>query len=138
VVTTLMFACVAIFVVPIALWTMRSPREMALLFSTPQALSLLLVLCVPCTVIAFSLMNRYQPEVSASEAGIIYGAEPLCASLLALFLPGFFSAWTGVLYANEVLSARLLFGGGLVIFANVLLQLPWPARRALASRLTEK
>jgi drug/metabolite transporter (DMT)-like permease len=73
-------------------------------------------------------MNRYQPDVSASEAGVIYGAEPLFASLLALFLPGIIAGFAQIDYANEQLSARLLLGGGLVVSANVLLQLPWSPR----------
>jgi drug/metabolite transporter (DMT)-like permease len=84
---------------------------------------------VPCTTIAFSLMNRYQPDVGASEAGVIYGAEPVFASLFALFLPGFFADLAHVIYANEQLTGRLLVGGGLVITANVLLQLPFGMAR---------
>jgi len=125
VVTQVMFVCVALVLAPIALFTMRTPAEVTLLFSTPMALGLLFILCVPCTVIAFSWMNRYQPQLSASEAGIIYGAEPLFASLLSLFLPGLFSGLANIDYANEVLGESLLVGGGLVILANVLLQLPW-------------
>jgi drug/metabolite transporter (DMT)-like permease len=75
-------------------------------------------------------MNRYQPDVSASEAGIIYGAEPLFASLFALFLPSFFAGLAAVAYANERLTDRLLIGGGLVITANVLLQLPFGSARS--------
>jgi hypothetical protein len=74
-------------------------------------------------------MNRYQPALSASEAGIVYGVEPLCASLLALFLPSFFATLAGIHYANERLTGRLLVGGGLVIVANVLLQLPFGSAR---------
>jgi len=125
VVTRVMFVCVAVVLAPIALATMRTPSEAALLFSSPLALGLILVLCLPCTVLAFSWMNRYQPELSASEAGIIYGAEPLFASLLSLFLPGIFSSLANIDYANEALTNKLLLGGGLVISANVLLQLPW-------------
>jgi drug/metabolite transporter (DMT)-like permease len=125
VVTQVMFACTALVLAPVALATMRVPSELMLLFSTPIALGLLFVLCVPCTVLAFSWMNRYQPELSASEAGIVYGAEPLFASLFSLFLPGIFSALANIDYADEVLGKRLLMGGGLVIAANVLLQLPW-------------
>jgi drug/metabolite transporter (DMT)-like permease len=130
VVTTLMFGCVAVLALPLAAWQAR-PRDLGLLFATPIALGLLLVLIVPCTVVAFSWMNRYQPEVSASEAGIIYGAEPLFASVLSLFLPGFLAILAGIDYANEELGARLLLGGGLVIFANVCLQLPWPRVRGV-------
>jgi drug/metabolite transporter (DMT)-like permease len=125
VVTQVMFVCIALVLTPIALGTMRTPSEAALLFASPMALGLLFVLCVPCTVLAFSWMNRFQPELSASEAGIVYGAEPLFASLLSLFLPGIFSALADIDYANEALGERLLLGGGLVIAANVLLQLPW-------------
>ena len=125
VVTQVMFVCVALVLAPIALCTMRTPSEVTLLFSTPMALGLLFILCVPCTVIAFSWMNRYQPQLSASEAGIIYGAEPLFASVLSLFLPGIFSSLANIDYTNEVLGTSLLLGGGLVILANVLLQLPW-------------
>jgi drug/metabolite transporter (DMT)-like permease len=125
VVTQVMFVCVAVVLAPIALATMRTPAEVTLLFSTPLSLGLLFVLCVPCTVLAFSWMNRFQPDLSASEAGIVYGAEPLFASLFSLFLPGIFSHLANIDYANEVLGRRLLMGGGLVIAANVLLQLPW-------------
>ncbi len=137
VVTAVMFACVAVLSAPLALGTMRSWSEVGLLFGTSFSLSMLLLLSVPCTVIAFSLMNRYQPEVSASEAGIIYGAEPLFASLLSLFLPVLFATWAGVQYANEALTLRLVIGGGLVIAANVLLQVTWspfPERPAAALR----
>jgi len=125
VVTQVMFVCTALVLAPIALTTMRTPAEVTLLFSTPIALGLLFVLCVPCTVLAFSWMNRFQPELSASEAGVVYGAEPLFASLFSLFLPGIFSSLARIDYANEVLTSELLLGGGLVITANVLLQLPW-------------
>lgn len=128
VMSTVMFACVAIFLLPVALVSMRGLTQWELLFSTPLALALVFVLSVPCTVVAFSWMNRYQPDVSASEAGVIYGVEPVFASLLALFLPGFLARFARIDYANEQLSARLLLGGALVISANVLLQLNWSPR----------
>jgi drug/metabolite transporter (DMT)-like permease len=125
VVTTVMFVCVALLLAPVALYTMRTFSELGLLFATPFSLAMMFVLSVPCTALAFSLMNRYQPAVSASEAGVIYGAEPLFASVLSLFLPIMFATWAGVHYENEALSLRLLIGGGLVIAANVLLQVAW-------------
>jgi len=125
VVTTIMFACVACLLLPVSLLTMRAPSDVGILLGAPIAILLVFLLTVPCTVIAFSLMNRYQPAVSASEAGVIYGAEPLFASVLALFLPQLFAAAAGVAYANERLTLRLILGGGLVVAANVLLQVPW-------------
>jgi drug/metabolite transporter (DMT)-like permease len=125
VVSVLMFASIALLLVPVAVGSARGLADVGFLFATPIAVALIFLLSIPCTTIAFSLMNRYQPEVSASEAGIIYGAEPLFASWLALFLPGFLAGLANVSYANERLTERLLVGGGLVITANVLLQLPF-------------
>ena len=71
------------------------------------------------------MMNGWQRRVTATEAGLIYCAEPLFVSALALFLPGWFSLWTGVNYPNEHLTARLLAGGTLLTAANVLLQSRW-------------
>jgi len=44
-------------------------------------------LTVFCTVGAFTIMNTWQPRITATEAGLIYCFEPLAASCLALFLP---------------------------------------------------
>lgn len=101
-------------------------------YATGPTFSLLVLLALCSTFAAFYLMNRWQRHVTATEAGLIYCTEPVVASTLALFLPGLFSRWTGIDYPNEVLSARLLVGGGLVLAANVLLQSPWlePQREA--------
>lgn len=90
---------------------------------------LTLILAVFCTIGAFTIMNRWQPKITATEAGLIYCVEPIFASLLAVFLPAWFSAWAAIDYANERLTWTLLVGGGLVTVANVLLQLR-PAKAA--------
>lgn len=128
VVSCLMFLGVALVLTPVAVVTARSADDAKLLFATPVAAVFVFLLSVPSTTIAFSLMNRFQPDVSASEAGIIYGAEPVFASLLALFLPAIYAAFAGVVYANERITQRLIVGGGLVIVANVLLQIRFGKR----------
>jgi hypothetical protein len=77
-------------------------------------------------------MNRWQPLISPTEAGLIYTIEPVFASLLALFLPGLVSVWAGVDYPSESVTWRLLVGGGLITAANVLVQARalWEARPA--------
>jgi len=75
-----------------------------------------------CTLGAFTLMNTWQPRITATEAGLIYCLEPVFASLLALCLPGLLSRWAGFDYANESLTISLLTGGGLITAANVLIQ----------------
>ena len=85
-------------------------------------------LTVFCTLGAFSLMNHWQPRITATEAGLIYCIEPLFGSVFALFLPGLFSILAGILYPNEVLTPTLLVGGGLITIANVILQLRPPIK----------
>ena len=50
-------------------------------------------------------------------------AEPVFATLLALFLPVPLGRWLGVEYANESFTAHLLFGGGLITAANIFISL---------------
>ncbi len=76
-----------------------------------------------CTVGAFTLMNVFQPRITATEAGLVYCLESVFGSLLALFLPALFSRWAGLDYPNETLTLNLIVGGGLITAANVLIQL---------------
>ncbi len=91
-------------------------------------LGLTVMLTVFCTVGAFSLMNKWQPKITATEAGLIYCIEPIFASLMALFVPAWFSAWASIDYANERATRALMIGGSLITLANVLLQLRPPTK----------
>ncbi len=82
-----------------------------------------LALTVFCTLGSFLTMNKWQPRISSTEAGLLYCAEPVFSSVMSLFLPGLFSLWAGLNYANEAITGHLLVGGGFVLAANVLLQL---------------
>ena len=82
-------------------------------------------LVLVCTLAGYLIMNHWQRHVTATEAGLIYCLEPVFASVLALFLPAWFSAWAGIDYPNEQLTTRLLLGGALVTAANIFLQTPW-------------
>jgi drug/metabolite transporter (DMT)-like permease len=129
-VTLVMFATQAILYG--TLTVMLAPNRQA--FTTPWTSSawvaLTLVLTVVCTLGAYSLMNAWQPKITATEAGLIYCAEPLFGSAMALVLPGLFSRWAGVDYANETATWTLLLGGGLITLANVLIQLKPPPKAA--------
>jgi drug/metabolite transporter (DMT)-like permease len=95
--------------------------------STPW-LGLTFVLTLFCTIGSFSLMNRWQPKISETEAGLIYCIEPIFGSLMAIFLPAWFSVWAQIDYPNETATWTLLLGGGLITVANVLLQLKPPVK----------
>jgi drug/metabolite transporter (DMT)-like permease len=91
-------------------------------------LALTLVLTVICTYGAYSLMNAWQPKISATEAGLIYCVEPIFGTSLALVLPGLFSGLAEINYENETGTWTLIVGGGLITLANVLLQLSPPPK----------
>jgi drug/metabolite transporter (DMT)-like permease len=82
-----------------------------------------LALTLFCTLGSFLVMNKWQPKISATEAGLLYCAEPVFSASMSLFLPGLFSIWAGINYPNEGVTAHLLIGGGFILIANVLLQL---------------
>ncbi len=128
--TLVMFAVMALSMVPVTVATAAEPAHWLRAYSTGASLLLLAVLVGVCTFGGYLLMNRWQPEVTATQAGIIYCAEPVFVSLLVLFLPAWLARLAGVEYANESLTWRLLAGGGLITGANVLLTLAPPAEAA--------
>ena len=96
-------------------------RAAVLIYTSPAVLVLTTLLAVVCTVYAYTTMNHWQPRVTATQAGLIYATEPVFATAWALFLPGWFSGFAGIAYANEHLSWQLFAGGGLILAANLLL-----------------
>jgi drug/metabolite transporter (DMT)-like permease len=123
--TVVMLLGMGLFAVPMVAATAPGVAECLRLYGSLSACGLLAVLVMVCSIGPFLLMNHWQREVSATEAGLIYCAEPVLVSILALFLPGWLSHWSGGDFANEPITGRLLLGGGLITAANVLLQLPW-------------
>lgn len=108
--------------------TMPSPGALLVPWSEPGWIGFTLILTILCTYGSYSLMNAWQPKITATEAGLIYCIEPIFGSLMALFLPALFSAWAGIGYANETATWTLLAGGGLITLANALLQLKPPQK----------
>ncbi len=104
-----------------------SPRGWGGLAIEPRFFLLVGVLCVFPSLIAFSLMNRFQPLVTASQAAVIYTLEPLCASAWAMVVPGVLSVLCSVAYSNEEFTIGLAIGGAMVLSANGLAL--WPDRQ---------
>ena len=114
-----MFFAIALVLAPVWLAHAQSPADVAVLFARPEIAAMFVSLTLVCSIAAFLLMNRWQPHVDATSAGIVYGAEPLFATALALFLPAPLGRWLGVEYANEAFTAHLLLGGGFITAANI-------------------
>ncbi|WP_404424508.1 DMT family transporter [Nibricoccus sp. IMCC34717] len=110
-----------------SVWAAGDAHQLWLPWTSAPWVLLTLALTVFCTVAAFTLMNAWQPKITSTEAGLIYCVEPLFGALLALFVPGLISVWTGIAYGNETLTGHLLLGGALITVANVLVQLAPPA-----------
>ncbi len=127
-VSTVMFATVTLLSIVCALaWSRGEFRALLTPFATPALAGSTLVLALVCTWLPFSLMNRWQPHLNATRAGLIYCGEPVFGSLFALCLPAMITPWLGVVYPNESPGLGLLVGGGAILIAN-LLALP-PANR---------
>jgi len=128
-----MFFGMALFSAPLVWATMPSAAACVQAYASPATCGFMFTLITICTLAGYMIMNHWQRRVTATEAGLIYCIEPVCVSVLALFLPAWFSLWVGIEYPNEHLTSRLLIGGALVTAANVLLQSPWlQAKRAVA------
>lgn len=121
--TLVMFAVVAVLLGVVAFSAAPSPAAMWTVWQRPGNAALLLAETLFCSLFAFLLMNHWQRHVAPTEAGIIYGFEPVFASLFALVLPGWLSTLMDTRYASESLTWRLLVGGGLILLANVAMQL---------------
>lgn len=130
-----MFAVMTLVCLPVALLTAVRPADWLRAYSSVATLGFLGILISFCTLGGYTLMNRWQRHVSATQAGLIYCVEPVFASLFALFLPAWFSAWSSTEYDNEKLSVHLLAGGALITAANVLIQLPCATTRRAATGL---
>jgi drug/metabolite transporter (DMT)-like permease len=120
VVTLIMFALMAVAVGGGYLVAGGTARDAGALFNTPILWLLTVALVLLCTVFNFLIMNAWQRCVSATEAGLIYCIEPVVATLISAFLPGWISRFGSISYPNETLTWSLLVGGGLIIGATIL------------------
>lgn len=122
-ITLVLFGVQAVILWALAFATAPEPAALLVPWTSGPWIGLTLLLTGFCTIGAFLLMNAYQPKITSTEAGLLYCIEPIFASLMAVFLPAWFSVWAGIDYPNERATLTLLIGGGLITAANVLVQL---------------
>ena len=119
--TIIMFLTTVICALPVTILSLPSSGQLALLVHSGTFWGFMAILTVICTLVTYTIMNYWQPHLPETHAGLIYCAEPVFATLFALFLPGVFATWAQIEYNNESLTSNLLLGGALIIIANVLL-----------------
>ena len=122
-VTLVMFLTIAVLLAPVVATHAQRASDVLVLVSTGPMAALLAALTLTCSLFAFLMMNRWQPFVDATTAGIVYCTEPLFATLFALFLPALLARGMGIGYANETATPHLLIGGSLITVANLLIAL---------------
>jgi drug/metabolite transporter (DMT)-like permease len=126
-VSMIMFTACAVTLAPVWMMHSQSPSDcLAILLPRPPVAIIFLSLMLICSMAAFLLMNHWQPHVDATTAGIVYCAEPLFATVMALFMPQMLGQYLGIEYPNEAFTVRLLTGGGLITLANILIALAPP------------
>ena len=121
-VTLAMFAIIAAANAPVFFWNANAASDALALFASGPIFALFAGLTFFCSLVAFLMMNRWQPHMDATTAGIIYCAEPLYATVFALFLPALLSVAVGLGNGgNESMTPHLLIGGTLITAANLLI-----------------
>jgi drug/metabolite transporter (DMT)-like permease len=121
-VTLAMFAVIAAVNLPVFVFNSHAASDALAIFASVPIFALLAGLTFFCSLIAFLMMNRFQPHMDATTAGIIYCAEPLYATIFALFLPGMLAAALGLNgVSNETMTTHLVLGGSLITVANLLI-----------------
>ena len=120
--TVVMFATMAAILFPVAVGSAPAGGGWWQIYRSPALWSMMLVLLAVCTLLAFTLMNLWQPHFPATRAGLIYCSEPVFASLYALFMPAMLAGLGKFTYANETATWNLLIGGMIITLANALVQ----------------
>jgi drug/metabolite transporter (DMT)-like permease len=121
-VSTVMFFSTGVVFALVAVLSNHSIDSYKIAAGIGEQFYLIAILVVFCTLLAFNLMNRCQKYIPASEAALIYTLEPVSTSFFATFLPLGLSRLVGINYENEQLSTNLLIGGGLILAANLVMQ----------------
>ena len=120
--TVVMFASIAVILLPVAIWQAPANGGWWRVYLSPGVSVMLLVLIGASTLVAYTLMNVWQPHLQPTHAGLIYCAEPVFASVYALFAPALLAQLGAFAYANELVTWNLFVGGALITLANVLVQ----------------
>jgi drug/metabolite transporter (DMT)-like permease len=64
-----------------------------------------------CSVIAMGVLNRFQRDISATRASVIYMIEPVMAAVCAM------------LFTGETMTARKVAGGSIILLGNLACEL---------------
>jgi drug/metabolite transporter (DMT)-like permease len=129
-VSSAMFVVMTVLTLPFVALSGPGLAGLGPCLAAPGVLPVMTVIILVCTCLPYAIMNRWQREVSSTEAGIIYCCEALFAAGSSLFLPALLAPLLGIVYANESPSIAMVLGGGMILAGAVLVQLAPKWRRA--------
>jgi drug/metabolite transporter (DMT)-like permease len=111
-ITLVMFLCsvgwngLAVLLAPGGI-AMFEPALLAQTFTDAAFVSTELLCAVFATVVAVSVLNRWQKELAPSRAAIVYTAEPV------------FAATISIIAGRDHISGWLIFGASMILLANL-------------------
>jgi drug/metabolite transporter (DMT)-like permease len=121
-VSFVMFLTIALLFIPITLMTSPNVTTCFKAGASLEAMTLVMCLALFCSVGGYVLMNVWQRQVSATEAGLIYTMEPVFTTGYVLFLPSLVGRFIAIPNPNETISIQMITGGSLILAANILMQ----------------
>jgi len=84
------------------------PAELARCLGERHVAWTVLYTAVACSVVAMGVLNRYQRDISATRASVLYMMEPVFAAVFALIFTG------------EAMTTRKIIGGAIILGGNLL------------------
>jgi drug/metabolite transporter (DMT)-like permease len=119
-----MFAAVSGFAAIVFLVMTHSPLQMFeasefyKVAMEPSFAILIGLLSVFPSLLAFSWMNTFQPQVTPEEATVIYTLEPVFVVAWSMILPGLFATLLAIPMVNEKIDSATIIGGAIILVAN--------------------
>lgn len=110
-ITFVMFVCAVVFSGATLLFMGVSPGDLAASLGERHVVWTLIYTAIVCTIVAITIMNRFQRDVPATRAAVLYTLEPVSAAVLA------------ALFVGEEMTVRKILGGVVILAGNVVCEL---------------
>lgn len=88
-----------------------APAELLRSLRGPHVVWTVLYTASACSVVAMGVLNRYQRDLSATRASVLYMLEPVFAAIFA------------VLLTDETMTTRKILGGVIIVGGNLICEL---------------
>jgi len=110
-ITFVQFACAVAFSGATLLAMGVRPGDLVRSLGERHVAWTVLYTAVACSVVAMGVLNRYQRDIPATRASVLYMMEPVFAALFALVFTG------------EAMTPRKIIGGAIIVGGNLLCEL---------------